>query len=95
MPTLGSAELIILLVVVLVLFGAKRLPDSARAIGRSIRILKAEAAGMREDDAQGAERPATNVPAQPLPPAPPAATRPPAPPQQSDASSDQPHPLRP
>jgi len=78
-PTLGSTELIILLVVVLVLFGAKRLPDSARSIGRSMRILKAETKGMREDDADGADRPATTVTAQPLPP-PPAASYPPAPP---------------
>jgi len=36
-------EIIILAVVVLLLFGAKRLPDSARALGKSLRILKSEA----------------------------------------------------
>jgi sec-independent protein translocase protein TatA len=41
---------VIVLLVALVLFGAKRLPDSARALGRSMRILKAEAKGLREDD---------------------------------------------
>jgi sec-independent protein translocase protein TatA len=36
------SHLLILLLVVIVLFGAKRLPDSARALGRSLRIFKAE-----------------------------------------------------
>ena len=35
-------SILILLIVVVVLFGAKRLPDSARALGRSLRIFKAE-----------------------------------------------------
>lgn len=43
MPFLKEpSHLLILLVVVIVLFGAKRLPDSARALGRSLRIFKAE-----------------------------------------------------
>lgn len=36
------SHILILLLVVVVLFGAKRLPDSARALGRSLRIFKAE-----------------------------------------------------
>ncbi len=47
MPNLGSTELIILLVVILLVFGAKRLPDSARSLGRSMRIFKAETKGLR------------------------------------------------
>ena len=34
------SHILILLIVVLVLFGAKRLPDSARSLGRSMRIFK-------------------------------------------------------
>jgi sec-independent protein translocase protein TatA len=34
----------------ILIFGAKRLPDSARSLGRSMRILKAETKGLREDD---------------------------------------------
>lgn len=45
-------ELIIVLLLVLVVFGAKRLPDSARSLGRSMRILKAETKGLRSDDEQ-------------------------------------------
>ena len=43
-------EIIILAVVVLLLFGAKRLPDSARALGKSLRILKSEVGAMKADD---------------------------------------------
>lgn len=44
-------HIIVLVVVLLLLFGAKRLPDAARGLGRSMRILKAETADLREDDA--------------------------------------------
>ena len=47
---LGAREIIVLLVVVLVLFGAKRLPDSARSLGRSMRIFKSEMKEMMADD---------------------------------------------
>ncbi len=47
---IGAPELIIVLVVVLVVFGSKRLPDSARSLGRSMRIFKAETKGLRSDD---------------------------------------------
>lgn len=47
---LGPREVVILLIVVLVLFGAKRLPDSARSLGRSMRIFKSEMKEMRTED---------------------------------------------
>lgn len=37
-----SPATLILILLVIVLFGAKRLPDAARSVGRSIRIFKAE-----------------------------------------------------
>jgi TatA/E family protein of Tat protein translocase len=43
-------ELIILLIVIAVLFGAKRLPDSARSLGRSLRIFKSEMKEMKDDE---------------------------------------------
>ena len=43
-------HLVILIIVVLVLFGGKRLPDAARGLGRSLRIFKAEVAQMQDDD---------------------------------------------
>ena len=66
MPNLGPTELIIIAVIIMVLFGAKRLPDSARALGRSMRILKAETKGMRDES--DTTVPTTTVQAQPLPP---------------------------
>jgi sec-independent protein translocase protein TatA len=60
---LGSWEFIILAVLVLVLFGGKRLPDSARSLGRSLRIFKAETKGLRSDsDTEITATPVTDVP---------------------------------
>ena len=36
----GSGELLLILLVVLVLFGAKRIPELARGLGRGIREFK-------------------------------------------------------
>jgi sec-independent protein translocase protein TatA len=41
---------LVLAVVVVVLFGYKKLPDAARSVGRSLRIFKTEIKGMGEDD---------------------------------------------
>lgn len=50
MPNLGATEIIIIAVVILVLFGAKKMPDAARSLGRSMRIFKSETKGLHEDD---------------------------------------------
>ena len=44
MGALRPWHVAILVVVLVLLFGAKRLPDAARSLGRSMRILKAETA---------------------------------------------------
>ena len=46
----GGWELILVVLVIMVLFGAKRLPDASRSLGRSLRIFKAETKGLRDDD---------------------------------------------
>lgn len=46
---LGAPEIILILVVIILLFGAKKLPDMARSLGKSARILKSEAKAMKED----------------------------------------------
>ena len=47
-------EWVILLVIVLLLFGAKRLPDLARSVGRSMKIFRSEVKDLRTDDAPAA-----------------------------------------
>lgn len=59
-------HLILLLLVIVVVFGSKRLPDSARALGRSMRILKAETKGLHDDDRPSAQVGAPVSPARPF-----------------------------
>ncbi|GAA2270777.1 hypothetical protein GCM10010149_10240 [Nonomuraea roseoviolacea subsp. roseoviolacea] len=47
---LGAPEIILILVALVLLFGAKKLPDLARGVGRSLRIFKAETSKMNDDD---------------------------------------------
>jgi TatA/E family protein of Tat protein translocase len=49
------SHILILLIVVLVLFGAKRLPDSARSLGRSMRIFKSEMKEMTAEEKKANE----------------------------------------
>jgi sec-independent protein translocase protein TatA len=43
-------KILIVAVVLIVLFGSKKLPDAARSLGRSMRILKTEVSGLAEDE---------------------------------------------
>jgi sec-independent protein translocase protein TatA len=43
-------KILIIAIVVLVLFGSRKMPDAARSLGRSMRILKSEVQGMHEDE---------------------------------------------
>jgi sec-independent protein translocase protein TatA len=47
---LGTTELLIILAVVVLLFGAAKLPDLARNSGRALRIFKSETKGLLGDD---------------------------------------------
>ena len=44
-------KILIIAVVIIVLFGSKKLPHAARSLGQSMRILKKEVQGLHEDDA--------------------------------------------
>ncbi|WP_028927063.1 Sec-independent protein translocase subunit TatA [Pseudonocardia acaciae] len=46
----GGWEWLILVGVVVLLFGAKRLPEMARAVGQSARVFKGEMKGLKADD---------------------------------------------
>jgi sec-independent protein translocase protein TatA len=64
MPNLGGWELVILIGILVLLFGAKRLPDMARSIGQSARVFKGEMKGLKSEEetrssaAEGAQKPA-------------------------------------
>jgi sec-independent protein translocase protein TatA len=48
-------KILIVAVVLIVLFGSKKLPHAARSLGQSMRILKAEAGRLHDDDPELAE----------------------------------------
>jgi sec-independent protein translocase protein TatA len=64
MGALKGWHIVVLLIVVLLLFGAPKLPELARSIGKSLHILKEEAKSLTADDDE------------PKPSAPPAAPAP-------------------
>lgn len=47
---LGATELLIIFGVIILLFGAAKLPELARGSGRALRIFKAETKGLMDDD---------------------------------------------
>lgn len=53
---LGTTELLIILAVIILLFGAAKLPELARGSGRALRIFKAETKGLMDDDQDDATK---------------------------------------
>ena len=58
-------KIVIVAVVLIVLFGSKKLPHAARSLGQSMRILKREVQGLHEDEPE--PRPPAAQPAAPAP----------------------------
>jgi sec-independent protein translocase protein TatA len=58
----GGWELVLIVLVIVLLFGAKKLPEFARGTGQALRIFKAETKGLRDDDDE------TPTPAKPVTP---------------------------
>lgn len=54
MGALSPTHWLIVIAVIVVLFGAKRLPDAARSLGRSARILKSEVRELNAGDENSA-----------------------------------------
>lgn len=56
---ISMTAIVVIVVLAIVLFGAKRLPEVARSLGKSLRILKSEARAMRTDgESEQSARPA-------------------------------------
>jgi sec-independent protein translocase protein TatA len=49
LPTVGGTELIIVLLVVLLFFGATRIPELAKGLGSGIREFRNSASGQNDD----------------------------------------------
>ncbi len=59
-------KILIVALVILVLFGSKKLPYAARSLGQSMRILKKEVQGLHEDEPESrpADGPVVQAPAE-------------------------------
>lgn len=84
---IGWPEILIIALVILVLFGSKKLPDAARSLGRSMRILKTEVKGLHDEDEKAAAA-KTGPSAEPTPALPPAPAAPPVTPPVSSPAAD-------
>ena len=70
MPNIGPLEIVIVLVVVLLIFGPKRLPDLGRSLGSGMREFKDSVTGKDKDrELDAAEQPAEPVRAEKSEPA--------------------------
>ena len=65
MPSVGPWEIILVLIVALLVFGPKRLPEMGRSIGKGMREFRNSVAGKDDDDDTPAELTAGDEPAPP------------------------------
>jgi sec-independent protein translocase protein TatA len=75
----GGVEWLIILAIVVLIFGAAKLPDLARGTGQALRIFKAETKGLRDDDTEASDGEPPVPPVQAPPGELPSATQDPAP----------------
>lgn len=71
-PLIGmpqGAEWLVILAIVILVFGAAKLPDLARGTGQALRIFKAETKGLRDDDEKDPKTATPPPAATELPPA--------------------------
>jgi sec-independent protein translocase protein TatA len=61
-------HLVILVLLVVVLFGYKKMPDAARSLGRSMRIFKSEMGEMKKDNTATSAASRETVKGQTVPP---------------------------
>ena len=57
MPNIGTGEIVLLLLVALLLFGAKRLPEIGRSLGKGMREFKDSVSGVSKPEPQELDPP--------------------------------------
>lgn len=72
----GGWEWLIIIGVLVLLFGAKRLPEMARSVGQSARVFKGEMKGLKDDEGRNTPQGAPQQATRPAAPAEPAALPP-------------------
>jgi sec-independent protein translocase protein TatA len=50
MPNIGPLEIVVILIIALIVFGPKRLPELGRSMGKGIREFKSSLTGDKDDD---------------------------------------------
>ncbi|WP_412029734.1 twin-arginine translocase TatA/TatE family subunit [Deinococcus yunweiensis] len=78
MPNIGAPELIMILLVALVVFGPRKLPELGKSLGAGLREFRKVTSGVTEEFRAGIDTPAQPIPVTTVTPA---ATERPAPPQ--------------
>jgi sec-independent protein translocase protein TatA len=66
MPNIGPLEIIVVLIIVLIVFGPKRLPEMGRSLGKGIREFKDSVTGNDDDEPREIERTARAENVRPL-----------------------------
>lgn len=89
MGNLGAWQILIIAAVIILLFGARKLPELARGLGSSLRIFRAETKGMTEDDDKNSSESSTSSNEQPRAVEPPAASAEPVSNPASESVTDQ------
>ena len=58
MPNVGPLELVVVLIIALVIFGPKRLPELGRSVGKGIREFRSSVSGDNDDEDESPSKPA-------------------------------------
>ena len=77
---IGGPEVMMIMFVVLLLFGADKLPELARGLGKSVREFKKATSGLEEEVRKAMEEPSSTAP-KPAPNLPPTTQEPPTTPK--------------
>lgn len=54
MGGIGPTQILIIVLILILLFGAKKLPDAARSLGRSMRVFRSEVKEMKHESERDA-----------------------------------------